>query len=496
LPSIEVSDLCFAYSDARDLLRGVSFRLSPGFVGIVGANGSGKTTLARLIAGQLAPSSGSVRISLDQPAIVVCEQRVDEISPEIHALASDEGRARRFLGLLRLDPETLGRWTSLSSGERKRWQLAAALAVAPDVLIVDEPTNHLDAEARSLVVTALGRHAGIGLVISHDRELLDTLTKSTLRIAGGSARLFPGSYTRARALWEEEARLLADERSARVQERQKLRRRLAAEQEKLAGAKRNLSSKKRMKDKHDHDARGVGAKIRAQRAEASIGRGVGVARAELERAEDRVGEIAIEKSLGRSLFVDFQAAHKPHVLEISADEIRVGQRVLLRNVKLAVGREDKIRLTGPNGAGKTTLLRAIVEQASPRDRILYLPQELDITAARGFRRRVDDLSHQNRGRLLSFLAALGVDPDHMLASAEPSPGETRKLAIAFGLWEHASALVLDEPTNHLDLPSIERLEQALVAYPGAILLVSHDRTFAERTTRGIWSIEGDVLRVR
>ena len=154
----------------------------------------------------------------------------------------------------------------------------------------------------------------------------------------------------------------------------------------------------------------------------------------------------------------------------------------------------RIHLVGPNGAGKTTLLQSLARGSDlGADKLLHLPQELGEDATRDLLERVRSLRPDARGRVLSLVAALGVDPERLLASERPSPGEARKLAMAFGLGGGAWCLVLDEPTNHLDLPSVERLEGALAAYPGAVLLVSHDDTFAGRTTTRRWRLEDGRL---
>ena len=155
-----------------------------------------------------------------------------------------------------------------------------------------------------------------------------------------------------------------------------------------------------------------------------------------------------------------------------------------------------MRVAGPNGAGKTTLLRAMLAASRlPEERVLVLPQDLRADEERAVLTAIRALPPRVRGRVLSLVAALGVDPDRLLASAQPSPGEARKAAIALGLGRHAWALVLDEPTNHLDLPSIERIEAALAAYPGALLLVTHDDAFAARCTRVVWRVEEGRVRV-
>jgi ATPase subunit of ABC transporter with duplicated ATPase domains len=126
---------------------------------------------------------------------------------------------------------------------------------------------------------------------------------------------------------------------------------------------------------------------------------------------------------------------------------------------------------------------------------LYLPQELTRKEGTELLSVLDGLSRERRGRVLSVVAALGVDPDGLLASDRPSPGEGRKLALALGLGGGSWVMVLDEPTNHLDLPAVERLESALDAYPGALLLVTHVERFGARTTKTTWTLGAGHLSV-
>lgn len=200
---VRLDHVSFSYpGQLTPLFEQLDLTWSPGWCGIVGANGAGKSTLLRLVAGLLSPDSGRVYA----PGALYCAQRVEALGTlrdeVLQCWGSD---AMRIRAILELDEEVLWRWETCSSGERKRWQVGHALMRNPEILLMDEPTNHLDAEAREAVRAALDAYHGTGMLVSHDRHLLDALTTQTLWIEGdGEVTWYAAPYTQAVSLREAE----------------------------------------------------------------------------------------------------------------------------------------------------------------------------------------------------------------------------------------------------------------------------------------------------
>jgi len=495
--SIDLLGVSFAHSDSIPLITDLDLQLRAGWTGLVGPNGIGKTTLLGLIAERLVPDAGRIRSQPASLRLCECAQRTQELATDIEVFSRDTDRsACRLRGQLQLEPDDLARWPSLSPGERKRWQVAAARSRAPDVLLLDEPTNHLDTRARELLLGVIADFRGVGVVVSHDRTILNRICSRTVRFSHGRISLYRGGYDTARASWEAE-RHDAHSRHQRIRrEQKKLRKRLAERRSQRDHADARTRTSKRMKNIHDSAARAAFKLTRRRSAVNALGREIEVVQNSIERLEKRTFGYQYEKDLGRSLFVNFSPAKRSTLFALEQGSIFAGDHWLFETPSLHIRSRDRIRLYGANGSGKTTLIdRLWASTTLPRERCLFLPQEFDAKRSRALLAEARALDSEARGRLMHQVAALGVDPEALLESQSASPGEARKLALAAGLARQVWALIIDEPTNHLDLPSIERLEDCLAEYPGALLLVSHDDAFAGRLTETRWEIRNGRLEV-
>ena len=488
MSAVHLSHVSFSYSSAVPIVTDATFDLGPGWAGLVGANGAGKSTLLSLITGEHLPDYGTVTVEPPGLPPALCEQRVDDLTQKIQHFGWDwNGDAVRMRARLALDPTDLERWSTLSPGERKRWQIGAALAARPDVLLLDEPTNHLDAEARDLLVAALTEFRGCGIVVSHDRDLLNTLTTKTIRIQPGRVVMWNGPYDTARKAWMAESAEQTEKLERMKTDRKKLGRRLDEQHRKTAQQDVKRIRERRAAGKHDLDTRGSAASYKHERGQKTGARTVSTMTISLQKLQSEMDGVVIEKDRGGEISFDFEPADKEFLIRYDG-AVMAGERDLF-TVDVAVRRGDRIRIVGPNGAGKTSLLHHLVASAAiPSDRILYLDQETTASQAEQWLNEVNTLPPADRGRVMTLVARLGADPGALLQSHRPSPGEARKTALALGLGTPKWLLILDEPTNHLDLPSIERLEVALAGYPGALLLITHDDALAERTTDTTWTV--------
>jgi ATPase subunit of ABC transporter with duplicated ATPase domains len=495
MPSLIFDQVSFAYAGGDEFLHSISFTCAPGWTAVVGDNGAGKSTLLALAAGTLVPTRGDVRRP-GVASVAIVDQRVDVPGPDVEAFAwSFDRDALRWRARFALDDDGVARWPTLSPGERKRWQLAAALVREPDVLIVDEPSNHLDADALAQASDALASYGGIGLVVSHDRTLLDRLTRQTVRVHAGTARAWPGNYTAARAAWEAEVASQRTKRELLSNERKKAQRHLADARRREANASHATSTSARMRNAHDSDARTLGAATLAAWAAANAGRQVQRAHTRLAAAETAESAVVVARDRGAEIAFAGGASDRRWVVQLELPTLVAGDRILARDVKLAVERDERVWLCGANGAGKTTLLREVLARSTlPAERIFALAQDVTANDGAALAAEIRSLDRETRGRLGQLIDALGIDPSRATSSSTPSPGETRKLSLALGLVREPHLLVLDEPTNHLDLGSIERLEAALAQFPGAMIIVSHDARFAAASCTTTWEIADGVIR--
>ena len=510
--SITLSALSFSWPDGTPVLDGITATIGPGRTGLVAPNGGGKTTLLRLVTGELSPTAGSVTVDgvvgyLPQALPTTAAGTVADVlgvAPVLAAIRAVESgdvdpahldtvgtdwdveeRAHAQLDRLGLGGIGLDReLAALSGGQVVVLGLAGQLLRRPDVLLLDEPTNNLDARERARLHDVVAGAGGTVLVVSHDRDLLDRMDQIA-ELDRGRLRLVAGGYTEWTSVVATEQ--AAAERDVRGAE-QALRREKREKQEARERAERRAGSAARKAPDAGIPKILLGA--RKRRAEESAGRADGThgsrvddARARLDRAEAALrtdDEIALE-------LPDTRVPAGRTVLEARG----VGVRDLFpAGVDLVLRGPERVALTGANGSGKTTLLQVLTGELVPdrgtitraEGRVAHLSQRLDLldpgtTVADALAAAAPDRPASERLTLLARFLFRG-SRAHLPVGAL-SGGERLRAVLACILFAAPAPqlLVLDEPTNNLDLASVRHLVQALAAYRGALLVVSHDERF-------------------
>lgn len=486
---ISLTRVTFQYEGSHSpVFESITVRFARGWTGLVGANGAGKSTLLMLAAGMMAPTGGLAQTVKNTYYL---EQRTDtEPGGLVELLFDYQSSAVEIKADLGIAESWHGRWDTLSHGERKRAQIGCALYADPAVLLVDEPGNHLDADSRERLITALRRFDGIGLIVSHDRDMLDALCDSIVFIEPPSVVKRSGTYTSASMERAREMEHARREYAQAKREERRLKKEAVRRREEALRAD-SLRSKKGLPPR-DRDARGKKNLAILTGRDGVAGKLARIMDARLERVSELAASLTPAKSHRLGIWFDVERSGRSFVISLPESTIPLGDGRVLRTPALAVGRSDHIGLTGRNGTGKTTLVRRIMDthDLSP-DRVVYIPQEIDASSSRECLEDVLRLDNRELGMLMTIIRRLNSDPARLFETALPSPGEIRKLLLARGILHRPHLIVMDEPTNHLDLPSIECLEAALADCPIALLLVSHDMRFLSRCVGSRWIFEDE-----
>jgi ATPase subunit of ABC transporter with duplicated ATPase domains len=515
MSSIVLAGLSWQLPDGTALLDNLELIFGAERTGLVGRNGTGKTTLLRLMAGEIAPSAGTVtrpaRVGVlrqspetrpddtladlfDASDALDVLRRAERGEADIDELAEAdwtlEARLEAALAQVGLDLTPDAPVAAMSGGQRTRAGLAALMFAEPDALLLDEPTNHLDREGRTQVAEALSGWAGCVIVASHDRELLDAMDR-IVELSTLGARTYGGGYSayrKAKAAELEAAEAGLAQAEQDVTEGQ-ARARIAAE-------------RKARTDRQGRALRASGSQsklvLNAAR-ERSEGSGGASARLRTRRADQADDALQAARAAVEVL--------QPLAMEVPPSGLVPGRDVLtiegltfgydparpiLHELSFAIRGPERIAVMGPNGAGKSTLLACIMGALEPQAGIAHLhvpaalldqdvgllnPQE---TVRDAFARIDPEATENARRAVLARFLFRGEDALRRVGDLSGGQRLRAGLACTLGHSQPRQLLLLDEPSNHLDLEATETLEAALRDYDGALLVVSHDAQFLER----------------
>ena len=491
----------------RTILDRASASLPPkSRVGLIGRNGAGKSTLMKVMIGQLEADDGEIEmprktrigyIAQEAPsgtttpieavlaadterAALLAEaehchdpDRVGELHDRLIAIDAytAEARAARILVGLGFDDEMQARpLDSYSGGWKMRVALAALLFSEPDLLLLDEPSNHLDLEATLWLETFLKSYPSMMVVISHERDLLNNVVDNILHLEGGKVTLYPGGYDAFERQRAERAAQLAAARAAQDAQRAKLQ---------------------------DYIARNSARASTAKQAQS---------RAKMLAKMQPIAALSEDPTLA----FDFPSPDELKPPLVTLDMAAVGyseDNPILRRLNLRLDPDDRIALLGRNGNGKTTLARLLAAQLAPMEGDMTISGKMRVGYFTQYQVEELDgedtpLEHMTRmmagktpGAVRGQLGRFGFSGAKATTKVgKLSGGERARLALALITRDAPHMLILDEPTNHLDVDAREALVQALNAYEGAVVVVSHDRHMIELTADRLVLVDGGTAQ--
>lgn len=491
---------------AKILLDETSLRLDVGFkAGLIGKNGAGKTSLLKLIMGELQEDHGEIQIPKEwkiahltqelpetketafafvrngDEAFVSLQQKIErsegeELAQHLSDMETIDGYridsrvaiVLNGLGFSETDFEKPVK--SFSGGWQMRLLLARVLMSRADLLLLDEPTNHLDLETIAWLKKWVQQYQGTCVIISHDRYFLDEVTTHTVQLANQQLRLYQGNYSAFAKQFQENLLLQEKINQKVLKKRAHLQKFVDRFRAKASKAKQAQSRMKAMEKLHTTS--------------------------DFQEDENHINFDFFEPKPTGYPTISMRAT------------FGYGDKIILKNVSLSVGEGDRIGVIGVNGSGKSTLLKSISQTLNPiqgeltfhpQTKIGYFSQQqvemldLENSPIEQFKQQFKDATD---AQIRGFLGRFGFNHDRVFQKIDVfSGGEKARLALAILIWQKPNVLLLDEPTNHLDMHIRESLIMALEAFPGALILVSHDRYFVECCVDSLWLVNDGVVTV-
>ncbi len=452
-------------------------------IGLIGPNGSGKSTLLRILAGSVDPDTGELAVRKRARVSFVEQESRFEPGVSVRSVVENAMKAAGVAEGERSNrlESTLGRAAfedfdaeaaSLSGGWKKRLAIVEGLVQGPDVLLLDEPTNHLDLAGIEWLEEELEAAQFACVVVSHDRYFLENVANETAELS----RVYPGGMLRVHGNYSEFLIKKEEFLHAQSKHQEALENRVHTEIEWLRR----------------------GPKARTTKSKARI-----------DKAHELMGELGDLKSRTRTATarIDFSATERQtkRLVELKQIGYAIGGRKLFEDLNFILTAGTRVGLVGPNGSGKTTLLRLLRNEIEPDAgeikradalRVVYFdqnrPLDLNVSLRRALAPESDSVIYQDRVVHVASWAARFLFTGEQLAQpvSRLSGGERARVLIAQLMLQPADLLLLDEPTNDLDIPTLEILEESLLEFRGALVLVTHDRYLLDRVSTVVFGLDG------
>lgn len=445
---LDIVNLSFSYRD-KEIFDKVNLKLAGSeIVAVIGDNGAGKTTLLRLIAGELEPDDGVIKVWGE-------------------------------VGFLRQTQDDI---TNKSGGEKTQLRLAEIMRKQPQILLLDEPTNNLDTGSKTRLIKSLRKYHGLVIVVSHDRDFINAVADKVACISEGKIEIITGNYDDYLIREEQKRNELAMRYENAQREKKRLYTQLKAARDQAHKSNRRSYNKLTDESKLQYN----GKRMAAQNNAGKI----------LRATKSRLEQLAeVEKPWIRKTYaarMENEIEHKRKILKLRDLAKSYNGRVLFGDANLEVWTNERVRVAGRNGAGKSTMFRIITGEVTqdagevwiaPDMKVGYIAQDrVGLEMGKSFLAQVSGI---DKAEIYQAAATMDLAPEEINRPVgELSRGQQTKLMILKLILKPLNLVILDEMTNHLDIRARENIEAALERYHGAILFATHDETFARKLRPG------------